>query len=119
MKALDLNTVVSIRMMREQEDRSVRNIAQELNLPKSTVGDVISRRTWGHIPEGEPLNLNPAYTIYPNGAIWSDTKNNTITPVGPKQDRVRLYSTQAGTRMTMFVDDLLAEHFPVQLKQAV
>lgn len=89
--------------------RSVRQIASDLNIPKSTVHDIITGKTWSHVPE--PVTVYKNYTIYPDGRIKSNKVGQFMSTKMSRDGSLTVELTVNGNRKTISVATLVAKAF--------
>lgn len=88
---------------------SVRQIASNLNLAKSTVHDIITGKTWSHVPN--PVTVYKNYNVYPDGRVWSNRSNQFMTQKLNKEGVITVELTINGNRKTVSVASLVARAF--------
>ena len=88
---------------------SVRNIARQMTLPKSTVHDIISGKTWGHVPN--PVVVYRNYSVFPDGRVWSNKSNKFLTSKLNRNGTLTVEVTVNGSRKTVQVATLVARAF--------
>ena len=101
------NDVLTIRRVANKS--SVREIAANYDIPKSTVHDIITRKTWNHVPN--PVTIYKNYSIYPDGRVWSNKSNQFMTQKLNREGVVTVELSVNGTRKTISVATLVAKAF--------
>lgn len=89
--------------------RSVRQIASDLNIPKSTVHDIITGKTWSHVPE--PVTVYKNYSIYPDGRVKSIKSGQYMSTKMNREGIITVELTVNGSRKTISVAALVAKAF--------
>lgn len=101
--------ILDIRLAASIETNSVRDIAREMGLPKSTVHDIITGKTWSHVPS--PVTLYKNYSIFPDGRIWSTKAGKFLAIRMNKSGALNVEIQVNGTRKTVPVASLVAKAF--------
>lgn len=90
---------------------SVRSVARSFATPKSTVQDIVSGKTWGHVPNPRVLNSLKNYTIYPDGRVWSNKTNKFLSTKLDKAGSLSVELVANGKRKSFSVASLVARAF--------
>ena len=105
------STVADIRLLAAQ-GLSQSEIAEQVGVHRKTVYDVISFRTWNHVPEPVRAYGFPDYLIMPDGRVFSTLSEQFISTStrsdGTPVVRVR---NSSGNRVTVPVANLVARGY--------
>lgn len=88
---------------------SIRQIAKYMDVPKSTVHDIISGKTWSHVPN--PVLVHKNYSVFPDGRVWSNKTNQFLIKKLNKDGTLTVDITINGTKKTTTVAALIAKAF--------
>jgi hypothetical protein len=91
------------------ENFSVRELAAKHAVPKSTVHDILTGKTWSHVPN--PVTVYKNYSIFPDGRVWSNKTSKFLQAKMAKSGTLSVELQVNGTRQTVPVASLVAKAF--------
>lgn len=112
MRKLSQTAVCNIRHAITVENRSASEVARKYSVSPSTVRAVARGDRYSDIPTAKPIPNFESYLAYPNGKVWSTSRNQFIKAAKKGSSNKKYYNLKNnGNRLSVSTTSIISEVF--------